>query len=478
MKKLRKVLAVVLAMAMVMGMSIMSFAAKKPIDTDSAEVTILGIETDDTIEIVKIIEAKYSTYGLGYYKWTDDSGKSGQVAFEDGKVVGLDRQYITDLAKNATGAEFENGSALGAGTYLVLVTAADSTIVYNPMVVSVYYAVDGTLVAGNVSANSNWTLETSGAYAKKSDVDKEFEKKVTNATHGGNKLTDTKDVQVGDTLSFEIKGVIPSYSAQYENPVYKIKDTLKNGLENYQDIVVKVNGAEVDTENATVTRNGDTGFEVNFDSAYISSLADKSEDERTVTITYKATVTEEASSINPATNEATITYSKTTNETKDATKTTKTYTFELDNNFTKVDENGEALGGATFTLYRDNSLQEIVDTATSDNKGNISFKGLDATTYYLKETTAPEGYQLNDTVYTVTITANYNENGDLRNYDVRITDPNNAGNTANHVNIQNTKLSELPSTGGIGTTIFTIVGCLLMIGAASFLFVSRRRADR
>ena len=219
-----------------------------------------------------------------------------------------------------------------------------------------------------------------------------------------------------------------------------------------------------------------TSFTVNFNSGYIKGLAGTTEAARTVVITYKATVTEAAKSNKPATNTARLTYSHTPTVVKHVDKTTKTYTFELNNNFTKVDENGVALQGAEFELARDVNFSEIVDTATSDAKGNIAFNGLDAMTYYLREKTAPSGYQLNDTVYTVVISAEYDNSG-VPTVTVSITDPNNNVGT-DHVNIQNTKLNKLPSTGGIGTTIFTVVGCLIMIAAAAMFFVSRRRTEK
>ena len=141
----------------------------------------------------------------------------------------------------------------------------------------------------------------------------------------------------------------------------------------------------------------------------------------------------------------------------------------------------------------------------SDENGYLSFTGLDAGTYTLQETKAPEGYSLNDTKIPVEITATYNDNGTLNSYSIKVNNENTSTYTATydadgkgevtdidctpeHENdwsdvsdtheIKNTKLASLPSTGGIGTTIFTIGGCAIMIIAAGLFFASRRKAAK
>lgn len=104
-------------------------------------------------------------------------------------------------------------------------------------------------------------------------------------------------------------------------------------------------------------------------------------------------------------------------------------------------------------------------------KQKIHFEGLDAGEYTLVETVAKEGYSINNTKYTVKITPEYNTDGTLKSKTITID-----GNKAK-VEVQNTKISALPSTGGIGTTIFTIAGCVIMIAAAGLFFASRKKSD-
>ena len=123
----------------------------------------------------------------------------------------------------------------------------------------------------------------------------------------------------------------------------------------------------------------------------------------------------------------------------------------------------------------------------------MTFIGLDAGTYTLVETVAPEGFKLDDTPHTVVITPTYGQNDKLVKLEITIDGKatstyevtyNQSGevtvktNTTKVTEIKNTKLSALPSTGGIGTTIFTIVGCAIMIAAAGLFFASRRKENR
>ena len=92
-------------------------------------------------------------------------------------------------------------------------------------------------------------------------------------------------------------------------------------------------------------------------------------------------------------------------------------------------------------------------------------KGLDEGTYWFKETKAPSGYSINAAGKQVTITLpTAKDDGKLENVSVGAT-------------LTDTKLSALPSTGGIGTTIFTIGGCAIMIAAAFLFFASRKKND-
>lgn len=144
------------------------------------------------------------------------------------------------------------------------------------------------------------------------------------------------------------------------------------------------------------------------------------------------------------------------------------------------------LKGAVFALHRVvNGTDKVVATATTDDNGIATFDGLDAqdTTYYIVETQAPSGYKIDGIKHHLSgATANEPTTNTVKDPRTKITtitttysftDFGESGITT----ITNTKLSALPSTGGIGTTIFTIAGCVIMIAAAGLFFASRKKSD-
>lgn len=199
-------------------------------------------------------------------------------------------------------------------------------------------------------------------------------------------------------------------------------------------------------------------------------------------------------------NDVTLRYTKDSNVTgNDGTSTDKTYTytFDIDGDVTagiltkKDASNNNPLEGATFTVYdKDKKIYKnsvfTEGTVTSDKNGKLFIKGLAAGTYYLKETIAPEGYSVNTHEFKIVITATYNANGTLATWNVNIDGADKASFTVTNdgvsknvsgIDIMNTKLSSLPSTGGMGTYLFTIIGVVVMAGAAGAFFISRRKGS-
>lgn len=490
MKKIKKMMAALLAMVMMLAMTTTAFAAgTAPNQDDKVDVQVSGVETGATVTAYQIIKAKYNEKGFVGYEWTEETGKTGKVEFVDGKVVGLTSDFITNLAKDtskwsapvsveAKGKEVT--LSLNAGTYMVLVTPpASAEKVYNPMIVSAYYSKSGsdnTMTGAPVNANDNWTLEKENAYAKSTAMTVE-------------KDVDQSEAEVGQTVNFTLKDmVIPSYSEQYTEVKFDVTDTIVNGLEYTEnEPVVKVGGAEVtkDTEYTLTYNEKKDSFTVSFKQDFIKGLANKSSEERKVEITYSAKVTEDAI-VKVGENKVEINYSTQPGVNEGSKEDTEyTHTFELNGVLQKVDDKTTALAGAEFTLYRNKECTDVFDTYVTTEDGNIKFQGLNAyTKYYLKETKAPEGFSLNDKVYEVEIKDVVKDKDDkVTSYAVYIDGVKKAdiiygqASGAFGDQVVNTKLASLPGTGGIGTTIFTIGGCIIMIAAAGFYFLSRKKEN-
>lgn len=206
-----------------------------------------------------------------------------------------------------------------------------------------------------------------------------------------------------------------------------------------------------------------------------------------VEITYYATVSNSVSSKSPLKNKVTSETASTHNGTPTKTEYIVVST-PVKATIKKVDltDSKITLEDAVFELHRVvNGKDTVVATATTDDKGIATFDGLDAqdTTYYIVETQAPSGYKIDGIEHHLSgATANEPTINTVKDSKTKITtitttytftDFGDKGITT----ITNTKLSALPSTGGIGTTIFTIAGCVIMIAAAGLFFASRKKSD-
>ncbi len=344
------------------------------------------------------------------------------------------------------------------------------------------------------------------------------------------------DACIGDAINFKITGTLPSRLDDYAAYYYLITDTLESGkFTQPESVVVKIGDTEISQDNKNcrveITTNGLT---VSFEDIkkYVTDGSGNIDATKTVEVTYVSRLSSGAIiGETGQTNDVVLTYSSNPNSTyspdlnngtadaptTDATgetdkkdtdqtvdKQVKVLTYQLD--IEKVDAQNSAtkLKDAKFKLKNDDDeYAQVTDGKisgwggetsayefVSDESGIINIIGLDEGAYYLKETVAPEGYNVLPEEIKVVITANTQDNTsdpiDNTNNAQNLTVQVNEGTAVEgleendnytgvlQIQVANNKGATLPSTGGIGTKIFYILGGTLVIGSGAALVIKKR----
>lgn len=351
-----------------------------------------------------------------------------------------------------------------------------------------YYFIDTTVGTLVNLTNVDDTIEIK----EKTVLPEVTAKKMVDAE--GNEITFSSNA-VGEVVKFKITVNVP----EGNNAEIVIHDNMGSGLALKTDSI-KLNNTAVTTEETKAfyyqegTEEADAcDFEVVLTEDYVKGL---SADDRTLTLTYEATVTAEISDDGESgKNEAWTTYHETTIPGEE----TKVYAADFAIKKVIADTS-TYLAGAKFRLYSDangehevylthesNSTVWVVDASedavqgdpiTTNGEGNVTIKGLKDGEYWLKEVEAPAGYNLLTDMIRLDI-ADFDDNEATENdgkLSVWDTDKGAFELTAdNVVTVENSAGAQLPSTGGIGTTVFYAAGIILMAGAVFFV-VRRKRA--
>ena len=385
---------------------------------------------------------------------------------------------INQNLNNANGAQ-----STGTGPYTITVPSDGYYLVRDEGTVT---ATDGgTNFILQVIGNVDVTPKTTNA----PDVDKKVK------LHGvpGAVLSNAVSAEVGHEVDFTITTTIPTGLDSYTNYTFNIVDTMSEGLTYKGDFLVHTVGAKTSLqkdEDYTLTIEGQT-ITVTLASKYV--LANPGQK---IEITYVAAVNDKSLTKDRENNSVHIVYS---NNPADSNSTVATvdkvvYVYNFDIVIDKVDgADNKKLEGAQFALYKETGYVDLYyqwydenhenpntfgwsteadrTIVKTDKNGVASFKGLVPGTYYLQEIKAPDGYNTLDKPVKVEITATYDDNGNITTNAT----PNEQNNHYEVTStITNNKGTVLPSTGGIGTTIFYVVGGLLMVGAAILLITKKR----
>ena len=467
-------------------------AAFKGLDSPKAIAEVLAKVSDD--------DAVAKAFAALVGKHLKDNAKSGTYA--DGKITDLeDGYYLVQDASNSP-SDVTGANNNGAKTRFILKVAG----------------------GGNVTVTAK---SSAPSVIKKV---KEDDKAVTGAVKVGSytadaQYNDVADYCIGENVPFELISTMPSTYNDYTSYFYQFTDTLASNFTlNADSIAVKVVNADGETALTATTdytvgaqdESGKFTITIN-DTKKIASITKDS----TIVVDYTAQLNSGAViGLDGQENKVDLTYSNNPNYTGDGASTPNedkgktpedkviVFTYELDVTKYLGDEHTKAnaedgtkagfkLGNANGTKWAtvDENLRitDWVDDVaaatevTTDATGIFKFIGLDDGTYTLRETTTPTGYNtMADLALTIGATTDNNQtwagtaSDALSAIKLTINNEDTAGDTNTGIvatKITNQKGSSLPSTGGIGTTMFYVGGGVLVAGAG-VLLITKKRAKK
>lgn len=436
--------------------------------------------------------------------------------------------YYLVYPKGATGNQTYTSAAS-----LVSITAETATINMK----SNYPTVDKKLVStqtpGNNSITVNGILNPSWESIHQGVLgeDDENDPEDTIAPHSESDEKKAGDFGIGDTVTYQLTSKVPDMTG-YNSYTFKFTDTLSKGLDLKAILSVKVGDTELKAGKAgdntylptyTTNENGTHTLTISFNEFY-NNFKDRTGD--TITVVYTATLNKDAEiGMNPNTNKAVVEYSNDpksdgTGKSEPSIVDVHTFDFTIYKYYLKDQNNKEdktALAKAEFELYKANAAGDAADTdakinivdegkgvyrqatadeakatdftsakIVSDADGKVLVKGLDAGTYYLRETKAPDGYNLLLDDVKVEIKAVYDDTtGKLTSYSVDYTYNGKtttgtaitAADNSPEVAVENKTGAELPSTGSKGALMVTLAGIVLFGALTASKAFGKKKAN-
>ena len=499
MKKMKRMLAVLLAAIMTLAMATTAFAAEAPKGNLTVSVNEKNTLEGQTIKVYKLFDL---TVSGDKYAYTVNEEYKDAIA----KALGVEGTATSEELYNKLAEYTENSTEIQKFaddfTTAALTAGTKET------------ATSGKL--GKVESHKFENLDY-GYYLVYQTGTKEIQSSLISVAKDNTdvnlkgeapsieKTADAETVEIGQVVTYTITGTIPDTTG-YNEYVYKIKDTLTDGLDfvknaqgeaqvgtNYVVSVQIKNGAS-STQNATLSGAGNRTMTLDLSQWIRENQGNKGQE---FTVTYYAKVN--ANAVVTEQNSASLEYG---NDPQSTTTTTpsevKTPTYPLQiRKFARGDEQN-FLAGATFRLYKteqdakdntnpiavtgsdgnytvDKTSQsfDMVSAKTEIATGmNLKLNGLAAGDYWLVETEAPDGYNGVTAPIKITITKSGTTN-------VEAWTISNGGKVEDDkiIDIENSTGTILPGTGGMGTILFTVVGiALVLMVAVSFVISRRKRA--
>lgn len=466
MRHMKKVASLLLALVMVLSLMPAALAA------GTGSITVDNPIAGQTYTAYKIFDVSYDA-GKTAYSYTI---KKTSEWFDTVNT------YASDLAKGLTLTQVN-----GSDTYVV--TIDNSKFSAPSFALALKADVDGKdgttleLVNGKATATGldlgyYFVTSTSGALCNLTTTNPS----VTIHDKNDNpfdKVDDKESVDVGEVVTYTITGKVPDTTG-FTTYTYMFTDTMSDGLTFQKDVKVKIGDTDV-TAKCTITYDVDGNS--NKFTVTVPVIEYQGNIGSVITVTYTAIVNENAIA-NVEKNHADLTYSNdpTNSESKTTTPPDEETVYSSKLVIDKYAAETETkLAGAQFILYKevtkDGTTQKVyykwdatnkkvvwvenkgdATVKTTDDKGAASFDGLADGTYYLEEIAAPAGYNMMKDPVQVVIAGSNSETTKLTTTE----------------KVANSTGTELPSTGGMGTTVFYVLGSVLVLGAVVLLVTKKR----
>ena len=466
---MKKFLAVMLMVMLTLTMAVPALAE------ETGTISVTDTVKDQTYAIYQMATLDSYNAALGAYLYTPvaewEAFFTAQSDYfsinEDGNIIREAEPTATQaaaLAQAALAYAADNGIDATASKKSA---ADDETVVFDNLGLG-YYLVDSSLGAFCGLTTTKPTAEVKEKN-EKPEIDKEVQEDSDNAWGNEN------DADMFQTINYRTTVTVRTGAMNYV-----LHDKMDAGLTFIEILSVQVNDVDVAAANYTVTVNNedDCTFQIAFDNDYIATLANNTE----IVVCYTAKLNKNAVIAgNGNVNETWLEYADNNFTTHDKVTT---YTFAFD--IVKTDAQNVLLDGAEFKIYDSSTGGNEVKVVLMDDgityrraaedeegvaikvvDGLVRVIGFDSGTYYLEETVAPSGYNKLTARQEFTIT------------DSNLDHILNADDTYSNggVKVVNKTGAELPETGGFGTTLFIVIGGIVVLMAGVLLFAKKRMSQ-